>query len=396
MSETVGKDRTIRVLLIDDQLIVAAAVRRMLEAESDIEFFYCKDPTQAISTAKEISPTVILQDLVMPELDGLLLVKFFRANSDTREIPLIVLSSKEEPLIKAKAFGLGASDYLVKLPDRVELIARIRHHSMGYIHLLQRDEAFRKLRESQQALAEDVAQAEKYITSLLPKRITCESLVTDWRFIPSAFLGGDSFGYHWIDEDNFACYLLDVCGHGVKSALLSVSAMNVLRAQSLTGCNFRDAGEVISALNNAFLMEQHNNMYFTIWYGVYNRITRVLNFAGAGHPPSLLISGPPEGPISCLQLESNGPVNGMLDDFLYPSESVTIEPGSRLYLYSDGVCELHMPDGGMWPFDDYLQAMSQPLAVGENALERIQSLGRRIQGGNPFVDDFSILEILLH
>ena len=109
MSETVSKDRTIRVLLIDDQLIVAAAVRRMLEAESDIEFFYCQDPTQAISTAKEISPTVILQDLVMPELDGLLLVKFFRANSDTREIPLIVLSSKEEPLIKAKAFGLGPS-----------------------------------------------------------------------------------------------------------------------------------------------------------------------------------------------------------------------------------------------------------------------------------------------
>ena len=384
------------MLLIDDQQIVAEAVRRMLAAETDIDFFYCSDPTQALTKAKEISPTVILQDLVMPELDGLLLVKFFRANSSTRDVPLIVLSSKEEPITKAKAFGLGASDYLVKLPDRVELIARIRHHSLGYIHLLQRDEAFRQLRESQQALAEDVAQAEKYVISLLPKRIQTDHIKTDWRFVPSAFLGGDSFGYHWVDEDNFACYLLDVCGHGVKSALLSVSAMNVLRAQSLPGCNFRDAGEVISALNNAFLMEQHNNMYFTIWYGVYNRLTRVLNFAGAGHPAALLISQSPEGgPTTCRQLESNGPVNGMMEDFPYPGETVTIEPGSTLYLYSDGVCELHMPDGKMWPYSEFLEAMSQPLALGENALDRIQALGRRIQGGKPFLDDFSILEVLL-
>ena len=123
----------ITVLLIDDQSIIGEAVRRMLEPEQDIVFHYCSDPIQAFKVAKACQPTVILQDLVMPQMDGLLLVRFLRSrDAPTYQIPLIVLSSKEEPMVKAQAFELGANDYLVKLPDRVELIARIRYHSRAY------------------------------------------------------------------------------------------------------------------------------------------------------------------------------------------------------------------------------------------------------------------------
>ena len=393
MSISISTDHAVTVLLVDDQPIVAEAIRRMMESESDIAFHYCPDAARAVTMARDLKPTIILQDLVMPEIDGLLLLKFYRANSETRDIPVIVLSSQEEPVTKAKAFGLGASDYLVKLPNRVELIARVRHHSQGYIHLLQRNEAFTELRKSQQALADDVAQAEKYVISLLPEKISTDSFETDWRFIPSAFLGGDSFGYHWVDDDHFACYLLDVCGHGVKSALMSVSAMNVLRSQSLPGCDFRDASQVLCKLNNAFLMDNHNQMYFTIWYGVYNRVTRELNYSGAGHPPALLVSGPADAPTQCQQLESQGPMNGVMEDMPYDGLRVTVEPNSRLYVYSDGVCELHKVDGSMWAFSEFIETMSQPLSIGESALDRIQSVGRRIQGDEPFVDDFSILEL---
>ncbi|WP_317619574.1 response regulator [Ancylothrix sp. D3o] len=132
----------IRVLLIDDQAIISEAIQRMLKPETDIIFNYCNDPTQALKVAKECKPTVILQDLVMPQMDGLLLVKILRSKDlPTSNIPLIVLSSKEEPLIKAKAFELGANDYLVKLPDSMELIARIRYHSKAYINFLKRLEA---------------------------------------------------------------------------------------------------------------------------------------------------------------------------------------------------------------------------------------------------------------
>jgi len=395
MSELLQTDHRIKVLLVDDQPIVAEAVRRMLEPESDIDFHYCNSAAEALGVAKELSPTIILQDLVMPDIDGLLLLKFYRANAVTRDIPVVVLSSQEEAVTKAKAFELGASDYLVKLPNRIELVARVRHHSRGYIHLLERNEAFQSLRESQAALAEDVAQAEKYVTSLLPEKMSTDSVVTDWTFIPSSKLGGDSFGYHWIDDDHLACYLLDVCGHGVRAALMSVSAMNVLRAESLPGCDFRNVSQVLSALNNAFLMGQHNQMYFTIWYGVYHKKTRELNYSGAGHPPALLISGPPDAPTRCQQLESQGPINGVIEDLTYDAVTVSVEPGARLYLYSDGVSELHKPDESMWTFQEFLKAMAAPLAVGESALERIRTTGQTIQGGMPFLDDFSILELRL-
>ncbi len=135
----------ITVLLIDDQAMIGEAIRRMLSTEPDIDFHYCQDPTQAIKAASQIAPTVILQDLVMPEVEGLTLVRYFRAHPKTREVPLIVLSSKEDPVVKADAFALGANDYMVKFPDKLEVLARIRYHSKGYINLLERNEAFEQL-----------------------------------------------------------------------------------------------------------------------------------------------------------------------------------------------------------------------------------------------------------
>ena len=145
-------EHPITVLLVDDQAIIGETVRRMLAAETDVRFHFCRDPLKALEMATSLSPTVILQDLVMPDVDGLTLVRLFRADPRTRDIPLIVLSTKEEPEVKAQAFAYGANDYLVKLPDRVELVARVRYHSKGYIALLERNQAFKALVESQRQL----------------------------------------------------------------------------------------------------------------------------------------------------------------------------------------------------------------------------------------------------
>src|SRR5262245_49754689 len=147
----------VMVLLVDDQAMVCEAIRRALANEADIDFHYCSDAREAMSTATHIKPTVILQDLVMPGIDGLTLVNQFRANPVTREIPIIVLSTNENPQVKGQAFAMGANDYLVKLPDKIELIARIRYHSKALMNLLQRDAAYRALRESQQQLIESNA-----------------------------------------------------------------------------------------------------------------------------------------------------------------------------------------------------------------------------------------------
>ena len=142
------------VLLVDDQLIIGEAVRRMLVGETDIEFHHCPDASVALETAQRVNPTVILQDLVMPNASGFTLLAQYRGDAHTRDIPVMVLSTKEDPVVKSDAFAAGASDYLVKLPDRVELIARIRLQSRARLNQLQRDEAHRALVTVNQQLEE--------------------------------------------------------------------------------------------------------------------------------------------------------------------------------------------------------------------------------------------------
>jgi sigma-B regulation protein RsbU (phosphoserine phosphatase) len=383
------------VLLVDDQPMIGEVVRRMLAGEDDIVFHYCKDATQAVARATEIKPTVILQDLVMPDIDGLELVRLFRENEATRETPMIVLSTKEEPKVKAEAFGLGANDYCVKLPDRLELLARIRYHSKSYIYLLQRNEAYKALQASQKMLAKDVAQAAKYVYSLLPDRLKTGDIRTDWRFIPSAELGGDSFGYDWIDEDHFAFYLLDVSGHGVGAALLSVSALNALRSQSLPQTDFRDPGQVLTALNKAFQMDQQNGLFFTIWYGIYHRPTRRIDYSGGGHPPALLLTGPSKEAVKQLELESGGPMVGAVSDLEFSTSSCQVEAFGLLSLYSDGAFEVERKDGSTWPFGDFVSFMGSVERTPESTgMDGLIQYARDLSGSEEFADDLSMVEFL--
>ncbi|MFO0907803.1 MAG: SpoIIE family protein phosphatase [Isosphaeraceae bacterium] len=382
----------VTVLLVDDQPIIGEAVRRMVAGEDDVVFHYCKDATKALEEAKRLSPTVILQDLVMPEIDGLTLVKLFRETSETREIPMIVLSTKEEPKVKADAFALGANDYIVKLPDRLELLARIRYHSRGYINLLQRNEAYQALLASQKLLASDLAQASKYVQSLLPEPLKKGSIKTDWRFIPSASLGGDSFGYHWLDDDHFAFYLLDVSGHGVGPALLSVSALNALRSQALPSTNFLEPGEVIAALNRAFQMEQQGQLYFTIWYGVFDKTNRSICYGGGGHPPAILLTGPTEAEAKAQLLEANGPMVGAFPDLDYGSATCQLDAFAKLYLFSDGAFEIEQQNTKMWPFSEFIEFMSRPVQSGDSGIDALVAHVRQISGRDDFADDFSMVE----
>ena len=383
-------EHTITVLLIDDQPLIGEAVKRMLAGEADVEFHYCKDPTGALAMALEIGPTIILQDLVLPEIDGLDLVSQYREEDRTRDVPVIVLSTREEPKTKAEAFARGANDYIVKLPDRLELLARIRHHSRGYIHQLQRDDAYRALESSQQTLADDVAEAAKYVRSLLPEPLKDGPIRADWRFIPSAALGGDTFGYHWIDDDHFAFYIIDVVGHGVGAALLSVSVLNAIRSHSLPSTDFEDPGQVLESLNSRFEMSQQDEKYFTAWYGVYHAPTRTIRYSGGGHPPALLVNDGAEGAI---MLEATGPMVGAFEGLDFEAKTETLTGPARLFVYSDGVFEIARTDGTPWPFHDFAALMAEPTASDVGAMDRLIATIRTLSNREGFEDDFSIVEL---
>jgi two-component system chemotaxis family response regulator WspR len=176
--EDSGQPERAIVLLVDDQPMVGEAIRRMLLDQPDIEYQYCSKGSLAVETAERLKPTVILQDLVMPDVDGLTLVSRYRASSAIRDTPVIVLSSKEDPAIKRDAFQGGANDYLVKVPDKIELVARIRLHSKAFVTQIQRDEAHRSLTESQRQLVLSNSQLEERIQELQAVRDELSRLVS--------------------------------------------------------------------------------------------------------------------------------------------------------------------------------------------------------------------------
>ena len=215
------EDSNCVVLLVDDQLMIGEMVRRALADESDIVFHFCSDPGAAVMTAQRIAPTVILQDLVMPGVEGLTLVREYRAREATRNTPIIVLSSREDPKTKQDAFAVGANDYVVKLPDKIELIARIRYHSQAYLSRCQRDAAHEALHESQRELMAANIELQRLssmdgLTGLNNRRRFDEYASIEWR---RALRERASFGLLLIDVDKFKTYN-DANGHLAGDELL--------------------------------------------------------------------------------------------------------------------------------------------------------------------------------
>lgn len=160
-----------RVLLVDDQAIIGEAVRRLVGDQDDVVFEFCRDWKTAPAVAVAFRPTVILQDLIMPGVDGLEMVAKYRAEAVTAAVPVIMLSARSESVVKARLLDAGASDYLVKLPDQVELVARIRVHSEAYRRLLERNAAFEALEQSLADLKREREKSERLLLSILPQKI---------------------------------------------------------------------------------------------------------------------------------------------------------------------------------------------------------------------------------
>jgi serine phosphatase RsbU (regulator of sigma subunit) len=228
----------------------------------------------------------------------------------------------------------------------------------------------------------------KYVRDCIPSPM--DGLVSvDWRYLPASNLGGDTIGYHWVDDDHLALYLIDVTGHGLDAALLSVTVSNVIRAGALLGADMKQPDQVLAKLNDAFQGEQHGQRFFTIWYGVYHKVGRSMTWAGGGHPPSIvLLPGEPNP----LLLPSSGMMMGVLRGVDFPAKSCRIPPGARLLIFSDGVFEIFHDGRDAWNLDAciaYLAALAeQPGSLMDQLLDHVY----RLRGSSRLDDDFSIIE----
>ena len=252
----------------------------------------------------------------------------------------------------------------------------------------------RELEISRQALLSahermqsELAEAAHYVRSLLPAPIS-HPFVTEWRFVPSTELGGDAFGYHWVDPDHFALYLLDVCGHGVGPSLLSVAALHVLQSASLRHVDFRDPAQVLGALNETYQMQSSSDLYFTLWYGIYEPASRRLDFGCAGHPPAVLIE---TATTRVELLKAKGVPIGLIPDAVYSCETITLPRDRCLYLLSDGAFEVERADGTLLTFEDFLEIMTGLATDGQLDLDRLYEHLVALRGGQTLEDDFSIV-----
>jgi len=330
----------ITVLLIDDQPMIGEAVRRMLSAEKDITFHYCSDPTQAFQVARTCQPTVILQDLVMPEMDGLVLVRFLRAdNAPTKYVPLIVLSSKEEPIIKAKAFELGANDYIVKLPDKAELIARIRYHSKAYVNLLKRQEAEAILQAENLRMAKELDMLRQMQQMILPnydELEAIEDLDIAGYMEPADEVGGDYYDVLYTD-DIVTIGIGDVTGHGLESGILMVMTQTAVR--TLKEIRELDPIKFLDALNrtiykNVLRMNSEKNLTLVILTYSQGRVS----ISGQHEETILVRDGGYVERIDTMNLGFPIGLDETITDFINHT-TIKLNPGDGIVLYTDGIPE---------------------------------------------------------
>jgi serine phosphatase RsbU (regulator of sigma subunit) len=258
-----------------------------------------------------------------------------------------------------------------------------------------------ELLNANQRMKQDLDAAARVQRTLLPEGFPdIEGLHFAWTFRPCDELAGDALNIVRINQDLIALYLLDVSGHGVPAALLSVTATRSLHPRTegapsvVTGPGENpdavDPVQVASRLNALYPMASNGNHYFTMIYGLLNIRTHQLRFTVAGHPAPILVRDgrPPE------RLDVAGLAIGMFDEAEYEESVIDLEPGDRLYLHSDGLTEEVNAQDEEFGDDRLLIAIADSRAIGLQ--DSVESLVQKVvawRGEEHLKDDVSILAV---
>ena len=249
-----------------------------------------------------------------------------------------------------------------------------------------------RLAQREAQLSSEIASAARYIESLLPGPLTGGVEVSS-RYLPSLAVGGDCFHYRWLDDDLLEIYLIDVSGHGVRPALLSVSVHNMIRSGSMPLSTLLRPDRVLSKLNALFQMEQQDDAYFSMWYGIYECSSRTMRYATAGSPPALVFHPTPDGDWQYSALATASVPVGMFTDSRYHSRSYTVPAGARMLLFSDGAFELPLRGGRCGTLDEFTDVVLNQLRNDDFSAEAIveQLRARTVDG--QFEDDCSLIAV---
>ena len=376
----VDDDKTDRTLL---SIILKKAGYRVIEAE---------DGQDAIKKSLDTPVDLVLLDIMMPNMDGYEACKRMKEDSRTRDIPIIFLSAKTETRDKIMGLESGGADYVTKPFDKGEVLARVRSQ-------LRIRNLTREVIEKQKHLDDDLKVAAGIQQSLLPSREVPENsqLKWVWRFKPCQEIGGDIFNILRLDETHYAVYMLDVSGHGIASALVTVSASQMLQPHANTllkkNCGKGLGNEIISPvdvvkeLDNEYPMERFDK-YFTLVYMLIDTEKGLLRYCNAGHPPPILFraNGTAE------KLEKGGPMVGLQGALPFEEGEIALAFGDRVILYTDGVVEYEKTDMDFYGEERFNDAITRSAGVNidaflDDVMEDLTTFGE----GAPPRDDITLL-----
>lgn len=378
-----------KVLIVDDSVDNRRLLVRTLQ-KSGYELAEAANGKEALSRTREFYPDLILLDIMMPELDGYQVCETLKSDPDTADIPVIFLSAKTETQDKIKGLEIGGVDYITKPFDRGEVLARVRTQ-------LKLRSLMKEILEKQKRLDEDLRAAAAIQASLLPQRLPeLDGLDCAWKFVPCDLMGGDIFNILPLDEGHLAIYMVDVSGHGVPAAMVTVSVSQMLQAHG--GCLKRKIDvppyykiaspqKVLQALDREYPLERFNK-YFTIVYLIVDVVRGRVVYSNAGHPAPLLLHG--DGRLDSL--DKGGTIIGLNGLVPFEQEEIQLEPGDKILLFTDGLLEFENHQGeafGLQRFQTALkQVASQPISrILDTAYETIRTFG----GNSPVLDDMTLL-----
>lgn len=398
------EEKKLQILVVDDSTSYRRLLVRHLLNWGSYQIIEAENGIQALDIIKTHSIGMVISDWEMPGLNGEQLCRAVREAALEHYVYFILVTSRSTAEDLVLGMDAGADDFLSKPIDQQELRVRLRAGERVLqleAHLAEKNQ---RLNAAYQLIENDLKIAARMQQSLLPQdTLNIHNMSCEWFFQPSLFVSGDMLSFFRLDHEYIGFYSVDVSGHGVQSAMLSVTLSRVLSHGSNNGLLKRKIddfpyyrvtppSEVVTELNSQFQMNSHNSMYFTIVYGVLNIWTGAGKLTRAGHPHPVVIHA--DGSMDVI--EDGGLPVGFMDDAEYHDTDFQLRAGSRLYLYSDGITECENGTGQQFGEDRLFRVLCerQGLALGE-VLSELQTDLASWKGlsKSGFSDDVSILAL---
>ena len=389
-----------RILVAEDERITRRSLQRQLEKWGH-DVVVAEDGAIAWAQFQQQPFDIVVTDWEMPRMDGRQLIEHIRDNDEASYAYLIMLTGRSETVDLVSGMEAGADDFLTKPFDRNELRVRVRAGER--IIQLERRLAAQNiaLSKANTRMKSDLDAAAELQRNLLPKDLPNDLGATfAWHYQPCEELAGDILNVVPLGGHKVAMYLLDVTGHGVPSALLSVTlsqlltnrdpSSSILVTQELENDAhaIRPPAAVAEHLNRQFPMQAQGGRFFTMTYAVLDTETGALRWANAGHPPPILVH---RGEAPKL-LTGGSPPIGVLEGLQFEEANLQLNPSDRVYFYSDGITEACNEQREMLQIEGLMQfvAHSQARPLDDAVAHCIEEL-KRWSGPIPLVDDISLL-----